>query len=320
MKKSIDFASIKPQFSGHETFSLRHSWLKKYFDWIKQDKKEKDLTNEALMNQAILQLGVGKNMVSSMRYWALSTSMIDRENQINHQYQEILDDSGFDPWLENSNSLWFIHYQLASNPSLFLYYMFFNYFNHISNFDKDDLKRFIKNKYLEFYTKSNLNDQTLEKDIDCLLKLYSTSYKISSKTSYEEKLESTMTELLLIEQHESNKYSLKFNKKSNLSIYTFVYALLRLYESYHSNTLSFDAICYDPLSPGRIFTLDTNSVGYYIQLLQKDMWIEYFRWDTTSGLKTLALIYNRHTETSIEQLAFNIFKKNYTFQKQKEHK
>jgi hypothetical protein len=326
MKKSTEIEeNTKPQFSGHETFSLRHGWLKKYFDLvIEMNQQKQDDSQQISIDQAIIKLGVGKNMLSSMKYWALAVGMINKENKINHKYQEILEDTGLDPWLENSNTLWFIHYQLATNPSLFLYYMFFNHIN-ISKFDKDELKKFIKSKYSNYkhhskykYFQSELNEQTLEKDIDCFLRLYTVSFNqsnMSSKISDEEKIESPMTELLLIELNAKGQYDFKYKSKSNLSIYTFIYALLLLYKRYNANSINFDTICYDPNSPGRIFALDENAVAYYIQLLKRD-WIQYFKWDETAGLKTLAFVLEQDQKQDdfIEKLAFDIFKKNYITQ------
>ncbi len=325
MKKSIEIeANTKPQFSGHETFALRHGWLKKYFDLVKESHQQEKTEGspQTTLDQAIIKLGVGKNMLSSMKYWALAVGMINKENKLSPEYQEILEDTGLDPWLENSNTLWFIHYQLSTNPSLFLYYMVFNHID-LFKFDKDDLKKFIKSKYLFYkydtkykYFQAELNEQTLEKDIDCLLRLYSVSFNqshLSSKISYEEKIESPMTELLLIELNSKGQYDFKYKSKSNLSIYTFIYALLLLYKRHNANSINFDTICYDPLSPGRIFVLDENTVAYYIQLLRKD-WSQYFKWDETAGLKTLAFIFDQDTKQDhlIEKLAFDIFKKNYT--------
>jgi len=63
-----------PHFSGHETFPLRQTWLKKVFDQkIDGNRIKKSVfTDEG----AIARFGVGKNMVASMRHWALATSLI----------------------------------------------------------------------------------------------------------------------------------------------------------------------------------------------------------------------------------------------------
>jgi len=49
-------------FSGHDTFHCRHLWLKKGYDFIKTGNK---FANE----DAVVLLGVGKNMVTSIYFW-----------------------------------------------------------------------------------------------------------------------------------------------------------------------------------------------------------------------------------------------------------
>ena len=55
---------IKPIFARHETFHPRFGWFKKGFD-----KNEVFSTNK---KGATTILGVGKNMVNSIRYWSLA--------------------------------------------------------------------------------------------------------------------------------------------------------------------------------------------------------------------------------------------------------
>lgn len=56
--------TTKPTFSGHETFQCRHLWLKKGYDFVKSGKAFSD-------EDAVVELGVGKNMVTAIRYWML---------------------------------------------------------------------------------------------------------------------------------------------------------------------------------------------------------------------------------------------------------
>ena len=85
---------------------------------------------------------VGKNMVSSMRYWALYTGILavneDKNLYVTDYAKKIFADTGFDPWLENYATLWLIHWNLATNPNLFTYYWVFNRLN-AATFDKDSL-------------------------------------------------------------------------------------------------------------------------------------------------------------------------------------
>ena len=50
------------RFSGHQTFALRYGWLEKGYEFTLRGKR---FSHES----AIVDLGVGKNMVDSIKYW-----------------------------------------------------------------------------------------------------------------------------------------------------------------------------------------------------------------------------------------------------------
>ena len=66
---------IKPSFSGHETFPLRHGWLEKAYHAVVNNKK-----NPFLQEDAISEFGVGKNMVNAIRYWSVATGFIEAQD------------------------------------------------------------------------------------------------------------------------------------------------------------------------------------------------------------------------------------------------
>ncbi len=51
-------------FSGHESFPCKSLWLKKGYDFVVQE-------NDFNSQDAVIKLGVGKNMVASIRYLSL---------------------------------------------------------------------------------------------------------------------------------------------------------------------------------------------------------------------------------------------------------
>src|SRR5688500_9392284 len=57
-------------FTGHETFVFRHRWLTKAVAAVGAD--------PTIFNRddAIVRLGVGKNMVRSIRHWGLATGVL----------------------------------------------------------------------------------------------------------------------------------------------------------------------------------------------------------------------------------------------------
>ena len=81
--------SNRYSFSGHETFPCRSLWLKKGYDF----------TAEGNFNapEAVVSLGVGKNMVSSIRYW-LKVFGMTKDDQPSELAQHLFEDDGWDPY------------------------------------------------------------------------------------------------------------------------------------------------------------------------------------------------------------------------------
>jgi hypothetical protein len=58
------------RFSGHETFACRYAWLPKALQAIESNSIV--FSNE---DQAMVELGVGKNMVRAIRFWVEASGM-----------------------------------------------------------------------------------------------------------------------------------------------------------------------------------------------------------------------------------------------------
>ncbi len=116
----------RPSFSGHETFPLRHGWLEKAYHAVVKHEK-----NPFSEDDAIAEFGVGKNMVSAIKYWSLATGFLEAENdQIRvSSYSRVLIENARDPFLEDLDTIWKIHYELAKNPSNTSVHWLFSYFN-----------------------------------------------------------------------------------------------------------------------------------------------------------------------------------------------
>ena len=62
--------AITYKFSGHESFPCKSLWLKKGYDFVANK-------NDFNSPDAVITLGVGKNMVASIRFW-LRASVLQR--------------------------------------------------------------------------------------------------------------------------------------------------------------------------------------------------------------------------------------------------
>lgn len=118
------------KFSGHETFACRFAWLTKAASAVAEDANILTTKRE---DDAMASLGVGKNMVRSIRFWAEAAAIIqsvEGGHTITPFGKELLrgweDDSGIqhhalDPYFEDIQTLWLLHWKLATNPNALIF-------------------------------------------------------------------------------------------------------------------------------------------------------------------------------------------------------
>ena len=97
---------LKYTFSGHESFQCRHLWLKKGYDFVSAGKSFNS-------EDAVVELGVGKNMVSSIRFWMKAFDIIDQNDTPTVFANKLLSEKGWDPYMEDEATLWLLHYNLV---------------------------------------------------------------------------------------------------------------------------------------------------------------------------------------------------------------
>lgn len=309
---------LRPVFSGHETFPMRYGWLKKILDAAEsvEEQGKTTIKNFLASDNAMIDLGVGKNMVAAMRHWATYAGIFDLSNMkeliINPFARWLLGKDGKDPWLENYATLWYIHWNLVcskrtNGERLFSYYWFFNHYN-FSTFDKEIFTKqicaFLKDHQGTDKMPAHL---TLGRDFDCFINIY--SIKIRKGKSDEESIESPLVELGLISPiAHRDIFQVNRGVKPSLSIYTFLFGLLMFWREYSPNarTMSFESICYQPLSPGRLFMINEDAVSIFMHSISKTT-NGLFEYSETAGMKEIILSKN----IDFKEKAYDFLKKNY---------
>ena len=157
--------SNKLTFSGHDTFHCRHLWLKKGYEFVKKGNK---FSNE----DAVVELGVGKNMVAAISFWMKAFGILDKDGNLTDFAEYILDDKGKDPYLEDEATLWLLHYQLVTQNIASIYSLIFNEFRREKiEFTKDNFIAFVLRKSEELNI-SQINKNTVSTDFEVLTKMY----------------------------------------------------------------------------------------------------------------------------------------------------
>ena len=110
----VNEAVPAPSFGRHETFHPRYGWLKKAYD---QTARRSDAFRA---DDATVRFGVGKNMVSAIRFWSLAFKITTDERKNGLQTTDLGDaifgDNGLDPYLERPETLWILHWLLLAPP------------------------------------------------------------------------------------------------------------------------------------------------------------------------------------------------------------
>lgn len=242
---------VKPVFARHQTFHPRFGWLKKGFDAAKKD------GGIFLREDAPVKLGVGKNMVRSIRYWCRAFKVIDKDNPTDFG-RRLLDDDGWDPFLEDPASLWLLHWNLLKPTcEAAAWYCVFNIFRPVE-FKSDDLLKALSD--YSHSLASKVVDSSLKKDLTCILRMYgSTDVK---KNGLEDSLDCPFAQLGIIQTAGDGKhYSFRIGSKTNLPAEVVVAACLEFaVERGEQKTISISSLSYDRGSPGLVFKLSESGI------------------------------------------------------------
>jgi hypothetical protein len=303
---------IKPTIGGHEKFVFRYGWLKKGVDGLSKDPRL------FTRDEAPVALGVGKNMVRSIRYWCLATGLFEettskktgRNLQLTDLANRIFAEAGWDPYLEDTGTLWFLHWQLANNltRTLIWHLTFCTY--HENEFTKRQLMAFMS-KQLE-RRRISITTGAIEREIDVCLRTYaSTTRRTTADGILEETLDCPLVELDLIRFFsEDNVYRFNIGGKATLPAEIFGYTLLKYLPKVIGTrrTVTVDECLYGDGSPGHIFKLDENSIIEYLETMEQ-LTDGRLRLQETAGLRQLYLEYE--TEEWFGSAALDLLDRHY---------
>ena len=251
-------------FSGHESFHCRDLWLKKGYDYILEDKKFSNL-------EAVVDLGVGKNMVTAINYWMKSFGLITRDNKLSDIANFLFGKQGVDPYLENPASLWLLHYHLVKENFASIYSLVFNEFRKKRiEFNKGHLQNFLKAKCEE--TKTNYTEATIQRDITVFLRNYVKPHKANK--NLEDYFSGIFIELNLIEQllkydeKESDWYRIENKERADLPAEVLLYCILD--NDQYGGSIIIDDLLHSHNSIGSIFALTVKDILSKIEYLTKN--------------------------------------------------
>ncbi|TLS74439.1 DUF4007 family protein [Photobacterium damselae] len=289
------------KFSGHQTFPVRYGWIYKI---IQEVINKKSISDKDTIEAQMISMGMGKNMVLSIRHWIRVLNLVtctDKKSQtyeLTNLAKKLFITNGqhyaYDEYIDKIGTVWLLHWLMQNIPTenaeLNTARWFFNYFNGIRS-DKLQLAKDI-NLSLIHHDKE-LTEATLKKDIDCFFQTYASKYTSSMKVN-EDSFTSPFTELGLLVQIDSKHYLAELSERKSLPVEIFAFALIDYMQKRQTDssgkiksdgtTISFDSLLNDVGSPGKIFRLTSNGLSGKldeVEALTKGK----IAWTDTQGLK-----------------------------------
>ncbi len=102
------------RFGGHQSFALRFAWLPKAVAAIEAGR---DVFTDPL--NGVVELGLGKNMVEALRCWVEAYGVAERREgwSLTMPGSAIFGVGGWDPFLEDVQTLWWLHWTISTAPT-----------------------------------------------------------------------------------------------------------------------------------------------------------------------------------------------------------
>jgi hypothetical protein len=251
-------------FAGHETFSCKQFWLKKGYDYLKKG----FLFTDPI---AVVELGVGKNMVNAIQFWLKAFGLLAEDNKILSEIaHQLFSDSkdAFDPYVESIGTVWLLHYLLIKTGKSSIYSLVFNYMRQERfEFNKNILFNFLLRKIQE--NKIKVSENTLQNDISVFFRTYIKPKKDIFKADIEEIFSGVLLDLDIIDSYEKMSidgkitewYKIPSAVRPEIPFHIILYVILEHLEQVENKTsITFHELEHNLNSPGRVFALTADGL------------------------------------------------------------
>ncbi|RYX99678.1 DUF4007 family protein, partial [bacterium] len=244
---------------------------------------------------AVVKLGVGKNMVTSVNFWMKAFGLLDKDGKLTEFANYIFDqDSGKDPYIEDEATLWLLHYQLVTQNVASTYYLIFNeYRREKIEFTKDNFISFVIRRAEELNI-TQVNKNTVATDFEVLTKMYIRT-DAQSKDK-EDTFSGLLTELNIIQEEKRRVnekleifFSVPADDKMDIPDEVILFGILDRDE--FDKSISLHTIEQDKNQMGSVFALGRNGLISKIQSIAAN-----------AKYKKFGVVFNDHA--GIKELQF----------------
>lgn len=281
---------------AHESFYLRKGWLQK---GAKNIIKNNRIFNDKDSNACDV-LGIGVNMVKSLKYWLIATGVAAERTEMNKKVMGLTDLGEliniYDKFYEEIGTNMIIHYKLATNADdATAWYWLFNEYD-ANVIDKEQFVHEF-GQYVKYNKKENETVVESEKiysdEFNCIIKTYISSDK---EDDPEETKICPLSELGLLSLDDVKKKEYRKTSPILDDIHPLVaYAIICDMFS-GKRQIKISEICNEKCSFGKVFNMSRTSV---ILVLDKIAKLGYIKLNRTAGLDVINII---HPMTFLEAL------------------
>ncbi|PPQ48334.1 DUF4007 domain-containing protein [Paenibacillus peoriae] len=269
---------MKMGYGQHQSFYLRINWLRKAILELR------DNNRFLYRDDAAEQIGLGKNMVQSLRHWVVATGIVDMNNRAEHdisRFGDIMSEN--DPYIELIDTASIIHHHLVDDREpCTAWYWYFNIYE-----EKSSLKDEIINDFVYWLEKNEPRKpsvNSIKRDIDCLIRLYCDRGKTNDP---EDVIQSPLSVIGLL-QEEKSLITKRKMKYTDIGLAALMYTLLCYKDRFEVNQLSVEEILKKDFLWGKVFHLPRNEI---IKALDALTYHPYhpIKFDRTNRLDTILL-------------------------------
>lgn len=278
------------KFRGHETFFIRKGWLYKGMNNVK---KEPGVFQGTAGNPMDV-MGIGANMVKALRYWLITTGLTSepksgKKNQSFTELGNLIYNN--DPYMEETGTLWLIHYMLASNEDdATSWFIFFNKFNK-SEFDSDDFYSAVT-KYLNMQDDDKFNnkdrqisERSIGDDFTCIINTYVSRARLNpAKVHPESNIDCPLGELGLVDVIDKKKGIYKKCTPTADSIPSLILLASIVNKYKNEKEIRISDLQSSECSIGKIYNLDSITLINALYKLEASGYIKVIR---TAGLDVI---------------------------------
>jgi hypothetical protein len=236
----------KLTFSGHESFHCRLFWLKKGFDFVDAGKKFSE-------ESSVVDLGVGKNMVTAIRHWMKAFDLLDEKERITDLAINLFGKKGWDPYLEDEGTLWLLHYHLTKKGYASIFKLIFTELRKSKpEFTRKHFYSLVSNHGGSF------SEATLSKDFTAFQNMYVAT--ASNKSDAEDSYSGILTELGLVQARKNETFVIEGRRRPEIPARIILYTIVENSHFTKSMSISFDQLHNDRDSIGSIFALNKDGL------------------------------------------------------------